>query len=51
VLGVRQFLLRGIENVKTEWLWACTTYNITKLIKQVAKLRKQFEQEQAAEVS
>jgi len=51
VLGVRQFLLRGIEKVKTEWLWACTTYNITKLIRQVAKLRKQFDQQQAAEVS
>jgi len=32
VLGVRQFLLRGITNVKTEWFWACTAFNLRKLI-------------------
>jgi hypothetical protein len=31
VLGVRQFLLRGLENVRTEWRWLCTTYNLKKL--------------------
>ena len=31
VLGMRQFLLRGIQNVKTEWFWACTAFNLRKL--------------------
>jgi hypothetical protein len=31
VLGLRQFLLRGLDKVKTEWLWACLTSNVTKL--------------------
>jgi hypothetical protein len=51
VMGVRQFLLRGLEKVKTEWLWACTAYNMVKLVNHVAKLRAQFAQEIAAEVS
>jgi transposase len=29
--GFRQFLLRGIENVKAEWALICTTHNLTKL--------------------
>lgn len=51
VIGMRQFLLRGINNVKTEWLWACTTYNMAKLINYVAKLRRKLSSELAAEVS
>jgi hypothetical protein len=39
VLGVGQFLLRGLDNVKTEWLWVCTTYNLIKLTKYIGKLR------------
>jgi hypothetical protein len=31
VLDVRRFLLRGIEAVKQEWLWACTAFNMKKL--------------------
>ena len=31
VMGLRQFLLRGLEKVRTEWLWACTAYNLKKL--------------------
>jgi hypothetical protein len=31
VMGIRQFLLRGLEKVRTEWLWACTAYNLKKL--------------------
>jgi hypothetical protein len=41
-MGVREFLLRGLENVKTEWLWACTAYNLWKLIKEVARWRVRF---------
>jgi transposase len=33
VMGFRRFLLRGEEGVQTEWLWACTGYNLKKLIR------------------
>jgi len=42
VLGLRQFLLRGLEKVRTEWLWACTGYNLRKLILEVGRLRAKF---------
>lgn len=42
VLGLRQFLLRGLEKVRTEWLWACTGYNLRKLILEVKRLRAKF---------
>jgi hypothetical protein len=38
-MGVRQFLLRGLENVRIEWLWACTAYNLKKLLAVIGKLR------------
>lgn len=34
VMGVRKFLLRGLDNVRTEWDWVCTAYNIKKLLSQ-----------------
>lgn len=43
VLGLRQFLLRGEENVDTEWLWACIAYNVRKLILRVTKTRADLE--------
>ena len=39
VMGVRQFLLRGLENVRTEWRWVCTAFNLQKLLSEVAALR------------
>lgn len=39
VMGVRQFLLRGLENVRNEWRWACTAFNLQKLLKAMAALR------------
>jgi transposase len=39
VMGLRQFLLRGLDKVRTEWRWACTAYNLHKLVKIVAALR------------
>ncbi len=39
VLGLRQFLLRGLDKVRTEWLWACTAFNIRKLMVAMEKLR------------
>ncbi len=43
VMGMRRFLLRGLPKVKTEWLWACTGYNIKKLVNDVVRLRAKFE--------
>jgi hypothetical protein len=42
VMGVRQFLLRGLENVRTEWRWVCTAFNLQKLLNVVAALRAQL---------
>jgi transposase len=39
VLGLRQFLLRGLDKVQTEWLWACTAYNLRKHLSHAARLR------------
>jgi len=38
VMGLRQFLLRGLDKVRTEWLWACTAFNIMKLISAIGKV-------------
>jgi transposase len=38
VMGIRQFLLRGVDRVRTEWRWVCTAYNMRIL---VAWLRRQ----------
>jgi hypothetical protein len=42
VMQLRQFLHRGLEKVKTEWLWTCTAYNLSKLLREVARLRASF---------
>ena len=39
---IRPFLLRGLEKVRTEWLWACTAHNLRKLLGEVARLRALF---------
>ncbi len=39
VLGLRQFLLRGLDKVRSEWLWACTAFNIRKLMIAIEKVR------------
>jgi transposase len=38
-MGIRQFLLRGLEKVRTEWRWACTAYNLKKLARSWSALR------------
>ncbi len=38
----RQFLVRGLEKVKTEWLWACTSFNLSKLVREIARMRAKF---------
>jgi hypothetical protein len=47
VMGLRQFLLRGIEKVKTEWTWAATAFNLRKLAFALAKLRAESAQQVA----
>lgn len=42
ILGVRRFLLRGLEKVRTEWLWVCTAYNMRKLLARVVGLRAEL---------
>jgi len=42
VIGLRQFLLRGLEKVQTEWTWAVTTFNLGKLVRELAQLRAEF---------
>lgn len=42
VMGFRQFLLRGLEKVKTEWLWAVTAFNAMKLARAIGKLRAEI---------
>jgi transposase len=42
VMGLRQFLLRGLEKVKTEWRWAVTAFNVMKLAREIGKLRAEF---------
>jgi transposase len=42
VFGLRQFLLCGLEKVRTEWRWATTAFNIIKIVRHVARLRAQF---------
>jgi len=43
ILGLRQFLLRGLEKVKTEWLWTCTAFNLGKLVRELGRLRAAIE--------
>lgn len=31
--GARQFLLRGLENVRMEWLWLASAFNLTRLFR------------------
>jgi len=38
-MGIRQFLSRGLAKVRTEWLWACTGFNLRKLIREWGGLR------------
>jgi transposase len=50
VMNLRQFLLRGLENVKTEWRWVCTAFNLVKLVRHTARLRAKFAELAAAAV-
>ena len=39
IMNLRQFLTRGIDKVRTEWLWACTGFNLAKLVRRLTELR------------
>jgi hypothetical protein len=41
-LDLRRFLLRGIAGVRQEWLWACTAFNLKKLMSLWGALRAQL---------
>lgn len=42
IYGIRQFLTRGHDKVQTEWLWACTAFNISKILKLIAQRATEF---------
>jgi len=31
-MGIRQFLRRGLDNVRSEWLWICAAYNVSRIL-------------------
>ena len=41
-MGLRQFLLRGLDKVRTEWLWACTAYNLKRLVNEITRNRREL---------
>ena len=41
-MGVRQFLTRGLEKVKTEWWWICTAFNLEKMVRLVSERRRRL---------
>ena len=38
-LGIRRFLLRGLEKVNIEWDWICSAFNLGKLVRLLAATR------------
>jgi transposase len=38
-MRLQQFFLRGLRKVETEWLWACTSFNLSKLAGTVVRMR------------
>lgn len=47
VLGLRQFLLRGLANVRIEWRMACAAVNLDKLVRGLQRLRAESAPETA----
>jgi transposase len=41
-MGLRQFLMRGLEKVEIEWRWGCCAYNLTRMVRHLQQLRAQF---------
>ncbi|MCK5913491.1 MAG: IS1182 family transposase [Desulfuromusa sp.] len=40
VMGIRQFSTIGLKNVQNEWQWICTSFNLMKLLRMIAKATK-----------
>ena len=38
-MGIRQFRVRGLKKVRTEWSWICTAFNLKKLLSTIARHR------------
>lgn len=51
IMGLRQFLLRGLEKVKLEWLWTCTAVNLDKLARGLLRIRIAMAAQMAVELS
>jgi hypothetical protein len=51
VMGLRQFLLRGLDKVKLEWLWTCTAVNLDKLARGLLRMRVAMAAQIATELS
>jgi len=37
LMGIRRFLLRGLDKVRTEWTWICTAFNLKRLMALLSK--------------
>ena len=35
-MGIRRFLLRGLDKVRMEWSWVCAAYNLKLLMRMVS---------------
>ena len=42
LMNLRRFLLRGLEKVRLEWLWAAVSFNVWKLVREVSRMREIF---------
>lgn len=48
---MRRFLLRGIEGVGQEWLWASTAFNVKKFLGQWSRIAQQFAEGPKVQIS
>jgi len=42
IMNMRQFLVRGLAKVKIEWDWACCAFNLSKLVREILRIRRQL---------
>lgn len=42
IMNMRRFLVRGLAKVKTEWDWACCAFNVSKLVREIIRIRRQL---------
>jgi len=51
VLGLRQFLHRGLDKVDHEWRWSCLSLNLKKLVRALLRWRREFATAMALELA